>query len=83
MTYRKRFYGISLHQRYYSNPLNPINPLWKYYLMMYSFKNTKRNSPRSKYNKMRRVSNHIRYLKNNPCTWILEDKNERKVWGKF
>ena len=77
--------NVSLHQRYYSNPLNPIAPVWRIQLMMYSFKDTKRVSARSKYHPYQmRIKNlaSIRY-KNNPVVWILESKNERRVWGKF
>lgn len=84
MTYNW-FPKMSIHQRYYSNPLNPITPIWKIQLMMYSFKDTKRVSPRGRYHPYQmKIKNlgSIRY-KNNPVTWILESKNDRRVWGKF
>ena len=74
---------ISSHMRYYSNPLNPITPIWKIQLMLYSFKDTKRVSQRGKYQKMRlRNFGSVRYKKN-PVVWILESKNSVKAWGKF
>ena len=82
MTYRFNP-KVSLHQRYYSNPLNPISPIWRIQLMMYSFKDTKRVSQRGQYQKMRMRNFGSVRNKKNPVTWILESKNTRKVWGKF
>ena len=76
---------VSTKQRYYSNPLKPIAPIWKIQLMFYSFKNTKRVSQKGRYKPIQmRFKNAgvIRYKKN-PVTWILESKNDIKVWGKF
>ena len=77
--------NISLHQRYYSNPLRPIPSVWKSLLRMYSFKETKRVSPRSKYHPYMMKLHNLRSLryKRNPITWILESETERRVWGKF
>ena len=74
---------VSLHQRYYSNPLKPITPIWKIQLMFYSFKDTKRVSQKGMYFKMRwRNLGSVRGKKN-PLVEILESKNSRRVWGKF
>ena len=84
MTYTHKA-NFSKHQRYYNNPLNPTHPIWELLLLHYSYKNTKRVSTKGKYKpyqmKLKNLGS-IRY-KNNPITWILESKNERRVWGKF
>lgn len=77
--------NISKHQRYYSNPLNTIHPIWELKLLEWSYKNSKHVSMRGKYHDwLMRLHNlgSCRY-KRNPVTWILEDKNERRVYGKF
>ena len=76
---------ISSHMRYYSNPLKPIRSIWKLQLFFYSYKDLKRVSQRSKYQPIRMRLHNIGSSrdKRNPVTWILESKNERKVWGKF
>lgn len=84
MTYTKRnIEKKSLHQRYYSNPLNPITPIWRIQLMFYSYRDLKRVSQRGQYFTMMMKNFGSRRYKRNPVTWILESKNTRKVWGKF
>lgn len=73
---------ISKHMRYYSNPLKPIAPIWRIQLMGYGFS---RVSSRGRYHPyMMKLHNlgSLRY-KRNPITWILESKNDRRVFGKF
>ena len=76
---------ISMHMRYYSNPLNPTSSIWKVQLMFYSYKDLKRVSQRGRYQPIRMRLHNLRScrLKRNPVTWILESKTERKMWGKF
>ena len=77
--------NISKHQRYYSNPLNTIHPIWRLKLLEWSYKNSKHVSMRGKYhNWLMKLHNlgSCRY-KRNPVTWILESKNERIVYGRF
>lgn len=76
---------ISMHMRYYSNPLNPISSIWKVQLMFYSYKDLKRVSQRGRYQPIRMRLHNLRScrLKRNPVTWILESKTERNMWGKF
>lgn len=83
MTYRKKHRNISLHQKYYSNPLNHIHSITNLLLMMYSNKYTKRNSPRAKYRRIRKRKTKIYRYDKNPLKNILFSKNERKVLGKF
>ena len=77
--------NISTHQRYYSNPLNTTHPIWELKLVEWSYKNSKRVSMRGKYQPIRMKFHNIGSSrdKRNPVTWILESKEERKVFGKF
>ena len=77
--------NFSKHQRYYSNPLNPILPIWELWLLHYSFRFTKRISTRGRYRPYQMKIKNLRSCryKKNPVVWIMESKNERKVWGKF
>ena len=76
---------FSKHQRYYSNPLNPIKSIWKSQLFHYSFKDLKRVSTRSMYCPVRMKLHNIRSSRNkrNPVSPISDNKNFEKTWGKF
>ena len=76
---------ISLHMKYYSNPLNPIPSIWRTQLRFMMYKDLKRISQRGRYQPLRMSIHNIRSSRNkrNPVVWILESKTERKMWGKF